>query len=297
MPLWLSRATLTAWVEAGLLLSIFPQVLLPVPRSSRFNQAVSFCGFLIWKLCAPKHRPCAALSWTNTISSEWNCGWTRFREKSLSDFCLWTLKWAAGLHLGESFSTWVIVRCGRKGWSGLSQLRAFGHAWTGGCWQGRGRVPELLLHQRSVRCMAKKPWGPAEIPAGDTAAVIAQFSPSSGLMCWLLLPLCKDSESLVLTCKEESGPGPQQQWIRGVRVLQSLPLISLPGEPSQRFPNCGVVWFGFLMKNDFIIREWIESNVGQIVRHMNDSYDICSVSIGAGLFRWFLSFFGKCEDD
>lgn len=43
------------------------------------------------------------------------------------------------------------------------------------------------------------------------------------------------------------------------------------------------------MKNDFIIREWIESNVGQIVRHMNDSYDICNVSIGAGLFRWFLS--------
>lgn len=33
------------------------------------------------------------------------------------------------------------------------------------------------------------------------------------------------------------------------------------------------------------------------MRHMNDSYDICSVSIGAGLFRWFLSFFGKSEND
>lgn len=71
----------------------------------------------------------------------------------------------------------------------------------------------------------------------------------------------------------------------------------MPEESSQRFPNCGVVWFGFLMIYDFIICEWIESNVGQIVRHMNDSYDICSVSMGAGLFRWFVSFFGKSEND
>lgn len=33
------------------------------------------------------------------------------------------------------------------------------------------------------------------------------------------------------------------------------------------------------------------------MRHMNDSYDICNVSIGAGLFRWFLSFVGKSEND
>lgn len=41
----------------------------------------------------------------------------------------------------------------------------------------------------------------------------------------------------------------------------------------------------------------MESNVGQIVRRMNDSCDICSVSMGAGLFRWFLSFSGKSEND
>lgn len=30
---------------------------------------------------------------------------------------------------------------------------------------------------------------------------------------------------------------------------------------------------------------------------MNDSSDICSVSVGAGLFGWFLNLGGKSEDD
>lgn len=45
----------------------------PNPHSSCFNQATSFCGFLIWKLCTPKYKLTSAFSWANTASSEWGC--------------------------------------------------------------------------------------------------------------------------------------------------------------------------------------------------------------------------------
>lgn len=146
MPTWISRATLihsvTNWSNT---------LRLPAgssnPHSSHFNQAMSFCGFLIWKLCTPKHRLNSALSWTNTVSLGWNCSWTRFSEKSVIDFCPWTLKWVIGLHLRENLSPWITVRCGSTGQSRLSlastQLCVFEHALAHGWWQGSGSVAAM----------------------------------------------------------------------------------------------------------------------------------------------------------
>lgn len=134
----------------------------PNPCSPHFNQAFFFLWFsnLEIKICTPKHRLSSALSWTNMVSVEWNHSGTRFSEKIIADFCPWMLEWVIGLHLRESFSTWTISGvCGSTGQNGLSlaatQLCAFRHASSCGCWEGAGSVVVVCAPKQWAVCDQK----------------------------------------------------------------------------------------------------------------------------------------------